>query len=130
MRKMSVKCGENIGQGEYVRACVAGSPLRQGEIMLSRKETVPCCLVTSRTMRSREHHGAGRHAGTVAIGLSQNRRRLARDRRLVDGGDALDGIAVGGDELSVLRRRRGRLELSALEEISASFRRRPSYVRR
>ena len=38
----------------------------------------------------------------VASRLADHRRRLAGDRRLVDRGDALDDLAVGGDEVAGL----------------------------
>ena len=48
----------------------------------------------------RQHAGAAGHGGAVAARLADHGRRLAGDRRLVDRGDALDDLAVGGDHLA------------------------------
>ena len=50
----------------------------------------------------REHLGAAGDRRAVAAGLADHRGRLAGDRRLVDRGDALDDLAVGGDEVAGL----------------------------
>ena len=47
-----------------------------------------------------EHAGAAGDRAAIAAGLADHRRRLAGDRRLVDGRDALDDLAVGGDHLA------------------------------
>ncbi len=46
-----------------------------------------------------QHRGASGDGAPVAAGLADHRGRLARDRRLVDRGDALDDVAVAGDDL-------------------------------
>ena len=47
-----------------------------------------------------EHARAAGHGRAVAARLADHRRRLAGDRRLVDARDALDHLAVGGDQLA------------------------------
>ena len=49
-----------------------------------------------------QHLGAAGHGRAVAAGFADDRRGLAGDRRLVDRGDALDDLAVAGNELPVL----------------------------
>ncbi len=49
-----------------------------------------------------EHLGAAGDRRAVAARLADDRRRLAGDGRLVDRGDALDDLAVAGDELAGL----------------------------
>ena len=44
----------------------------------------------------RQDHRAAGDRGTVAAGFADDRRRLAGDRRLVDGGDALDDVPSPG----------------------------------
>ena len=65
-----------------------------------------------------QHLGAAGDRRAIAAALADDRRRLAGDGRLVDRGDALDDLAVAGDELAGLddhqvalaqRRRRDRL---------------------
>ncbi|GAA3467397.1 hypothetical protein GCM10018965_019500 [Nonomuraea roseola] len=46
-----------------------------------------------------EHLGAAGHRGTVTAGLADHRSGLAGDGRLVHAGDALDHVAVTGDDL-------------------------------
>ena len=50
----------------------------------------------------RDDERAAGDGGTIAAGLSDHRRRLARDCRLVDRGHALDHLAVRGDEIAGL----------------------------
>ena len=50
----------------------------------------------------RQHAGAAGDGAAVAAGLPDDRGRLAGDRRLVDGRDALDDVAVAGDDLAGL----------------------------
>ena len=50
----------------------------------------------------REHPRAAGDRAAVAAGLADDGRRLAGDRRLVDGRDALDDGAVAGDQLAGL----------------------------
>ena len=47
-----------------------------------------------------EHARAAGDRGAVTARLADHRRRLAGDRRLVHAGDALDHLAVGGDQLA------------------------------
>ena len=49
-----------------------------------------------------EHARAAGHGGAVAAALADHRRGLARDRRLIHRGDALDDIAVAGNQLARL----------------------------
>ena len=49
-----------------------------------------------------EHLGAAGDRRAVAAALADHRRRLAGDRRLVHRGDALDDLAVAGDDLAGL----------------------------
>ena len=62
----------------------------------------------ARLLRDLDHEPVGeqpRAAGdgrAVAAGLADHRRGLAGDRRLVDRADALDDLAVGGDDLARL----------------------------
>ena len=49
-----------------------------------------------------EHLGAAGDRRAVAAALADHRRRLAGDGRLVDRGDALDDLAVAGDQLAGL----------------------------
>ena len=67
-------------------------------IIRSRKVS-PGWEVIWTTIRSREHDGAAGHRGPVAARLAEHRGGLAGDRRLVDDGDALDDVAVAGDDL-------------------------------
>ena len=69
----------------------------------------------------RQHPRAAGHGRAVAAGLADDRRRLARDRGLVDRRDAFDDLAVAGDELAgrhehdvapAAARRRHRLRLA------------------
>ena len=55
-----------------------------------------------------EHLRAAGDRGAVAAGLADDRRRLAGDGRLVDRGDPLDDLAVGGDEVAGLADDAGR----------------------
>ena len=48
----------------------------------------------------REHAGAAGDGAAVAAALADDRRRLAGDGGLVDRGDALDDVAVAGDDLA------------------------------
>ena len=48
----------------------------------------------------REDPGPSRDRGAITAALPDDRRRLARDGRLVDGGEALDHVAVAGDHLA------------------------------
>ena len=63
---------------------------------------------SARLLGDLDHDPVGEHAraagdrGAVAAGLADHRRRLAGDRRLVDGGDALDHGAVARDHLAGL----------------------------
>jgi hypothetical protein len=47
-----------------------------------------------------EHARPAGDGAAIAAGLADDRRALARDRALVDRGDTLDDLAVGGDELA------------------------------
>ena len=49
-----------------------------------------------------QHLGAAGHGRAVAAGLADDGGRLAGDGRLVDRGDALDHLAVGGDDVAGL----------------------------
>ena len=49
-----------------------------------------------------ERRATGDRAADVRPGLLEDRRGLARDRRLVDEADALDDVAVAGDRLALL----------------------------
>ena len=55
-----------------------------------------------------EHAGAPGHGRAVAAALADDRRGLAGDGRLVDRRDALDHLAVAGDDLARPRPRPGR----------------------
>ena len=50
----------------------------------------------------RQDLGAARHRRTVTAGFADDRRRLARDGRLVHRGNALDDLAVGGNDVAGL----------------------------
>ena len=50
----------------------------------------------------RQHPRAAGDGRAVAAGLADDRRRFAGDRRLVDPGDALDDLAVAGNQLAGL----------------------------
>ena len=62
----------------------------------------------ARLLRDLDHELVGEqpraagHGRAVAAGLADHRRRLAGDRGLVDRADALDDLAVGGDDLAGL----------------------------
>ena len=62
----------------------------------------PGLAVICTTIRSRQHRRAAGDRAAVAAGLADHRRGLAGDRRLVDRGDALDDVAVAGDDLTGL----------------------------
>ena len=66
----------------------------------------------------REHARAAGDRRAVAARLADHRRRLAGDRRLVDRRDALDDVAVAGDELARRRRRTRRRSCSSLDDFS------------
>ena len=73
-----------------------------------------------------EHARAAGDGRAVAARLADDRRGLAGDRRLVDRCDALDDLAVAGDELAGrddARRRRARAGRSATSTIEPSSRR-------
>ena len=67
--------------------------------MRSRNDCPGSC-VTSITRLVREQPRAAGDARAVAARLADHGRRLAGDRGLVDGADALDDLAVGGDQLA------------------------------
>ena len=67
-----------------------------------------------------EHPRAAGDRRAVAAALADDRRRLAGDGRLVDGGDALDDVAVAGDDLAGRRRRTGRRSSSSADERSTT----------
>jgi hypothetical protein len=62
----------------------------------------PGFWVIRTTMRSESTRGATGDRRPVTTGLTDHRGRLAGDGRLVDGGDALDDLAVAGDDLASL----------------------------
>ena len=62
-----------------------------------------------------QHPGAAGDRRAVAARLADDRGRLAGDGRLVDRGDALDDLAVAGDDLARPRRRTGRRPAAALD---------------
>ena len=70
-------------------------------IIRSRND-LPGSCVTSITSRSESSLRAAGDGRAVAAGLADHGRRLAGDRRLVDRADALDDLAVGGDDLARL----------------------------
>src|SRR5581483_9075149 len=49
-----------------------------------------------------QHARAARHRAAITTGLTDHRRRLAGDRRLVDAGDAVDHVAVARYRLARL----------------------------
>ena len=69
--------------------------------MRSTKDS-PGAVVISHDDPVGQHGGAAGDRGPVAAGLADHRGRLAGDRRLVDGGDALDDVAVARDDLAGL----------------------------
>ena len=68
-----------------------------------------------------QHLGAAGDRAAVATGLPDDRGRLAGDRGLVDAGDALDDVAVTGDDLA-------RLDHHPVAELQRRSRRRASSV--
>ena len=70
-------------------------------IMRSRNVS-PGLAVIRTTMRSESTRVPPVTARAVAAGLADDRGRLAGDGRLVDAGDALDDLAVAGDDLAGL----------------------------
>ena len=70
-------------------------------IMRSRK-VEPGAAVMRTLIQSETHLRAAGHRRAVAAGFADDRRRFAGDRRLVDRGDALDHLAVGGNDIAGL----------------------------
>ena len=62
-----------------------------------------------------QHLGAAGDRAAVAAGLPDDRGRLAGDGRLVDAGDALDDVAVAGDD----RRRPRQTTMSPCAQLGA-----------
>ena len=76
-------------------------------IIRSRNDLPGSCVTCDHEPVGEQPRAAG-DGRAVAAGLADHRRRLAGDRRLVDRADALDDLAVGGDDLAGRRRRRRR----------------------
>ena len=70
-------------------------------IMRSRKDE-PGADVMRTTIQSEMHGGAAGDGRAVAAGLADDGRGFAGDRGLVDRGDALDDVAVAGDQVAGL----------------------------
>ena len=90
--------GEQDRQGDLVRRLLPVGALDEGDHAVEER--------LARLGRDAHDDLVGQHPGAagdgraVAARLADHRRRLAGDRRLVDGGDALDDVAVAGDHLA------------------------------
>ncbi len=83
-----------ISLGVFWRSAPSTRP-----IMRSRKVDPGAAVMRTR-IQSEMHLRAARDRRAVAAGLADHRRRLSGDRCLVDGGDALDHLAIGGDDVA------------------------------
>ena len=105
------QAGEEDRQGDLVRRLLPVGALDEGDHAVEER--------LARLGRDAHDDLVGQHpraagdGGAVAAGLADDRRRLAGDRRLVDGGDALDDVAVAGDHLAAPTRRTGRRSAAA-----------------
>ena len=84
-------------QGDLVGRPLADGPLDQGDHR-SRNDSARLGRDPDDDAVGQDAGAAG-DAGAVAAGLADHRGRLAGDGRLVDRGDALDDLAVAGDDL-------------------------------
>ena len=106
--------GQQDVQGDLVGGLLAAGALDQGDHAVEER--------LARLGGDLHHDPVGQHPGAagdrraVAAGLADDRGRLAGDGRLVDGGDALDDVAVAGDELS----RRHHAQVAELELAGAA----------
>ena len=71
-------------------------------LIIRSMKVSPGFVVILMTMRSESTFVPPVTADAVAAGLADDRGRLAGDRRLVDGGDALDDVTVAGDDVAGL----------------------------
>ncbi len=92
--------GQQDGQGDLVGGLLAVGAFHQGDHAV-QEGVAPLGGDTDNDAVG-EDLGAPGHGRAVAAGLADDRRRLAGYGRLVDGGDALDDLAVGGDQVAGL----------------------------
>ena len=98
--------GEQDVEGDLVRRLLAVGALDEGDHAV--EERLARLGGDAHDDLVGQHPGAAGDGRAVAAGLADHRRRLAGDRRLVDGGDALDDVAVAGDHLAGARPHTGR----------------------
>ena len=89
--------GQQDGQGDLVGGLLPVGPLDQGDHAV--EEGLAALGGDAHHDPVGEHPGAAGDGRAVASRLADDRGRLAGDGRFVDRGDALDDLAVGGDEV-------------------------------
>ena len=98
------RCGENEDDGEPGQQDIERDLVGRS-LTLGAFDQLDHAIEERRPRRGRDAHAnpVGKHLraagdrGSVAAGFTDHRCRLAGDRRLVDGGDTLDHLAVGRD---------------------------------
>ena len=93
------EAGEHDGEGDLVRRLLPLGPLDEGNHAV--EERVARLGGDADFYFVGEHARAAGDARAVAARLADDRGALARDGALVDGGDALDDLAVGRDRLAL-----------------------------
>ena len=92
------QAGQQDGQGDLVGRLLALGALDQGDHAV--EEGLAGVGGDLDPDLVGEHLGAAGDGAAIAAALADHRRRLAGDGRLVDRGDALDDVAVAGDDLA------------------------------
>ena len=90
--------GEEDVEGDLVRRLLALGALDEGDHAVEERLARPRRDAHDDLVG--EHPRAARHRRAIPTGLADDRGRLPRDRRLVDGGDPLDDVAVARDHLA------------------------------
>ena len=105
--------GQQDVEGDLVRRLLPVGPLDEGDHPV--EERLARLRGDAHDDLVGQHPGAAGDGRAVAAGLADDRRRLAGDGRLVDRGDALDDVAVAGDDLAGRRPRTGRRAASCVD---------------
>ena len=98
IRKMIVRPARRmvsaISLGVFWRSAPSTRAIMRSRKVSPGSEVMRTAIWSESTLR------AAGDGAAVAAALADHRRRLAGDRRLVDRGDALDDVAVAGDDLA------------------------------
>ena len=99
MQEDDRQAGQQDGEGDLVGRLLALGALDQRDHAVEEASRRGSEVIAHADLVG-EHLRAAGHGAAVAAALADHRRRLAGDGRLVDRGDALDHLAVAGDDLA------------------------------